>query len=261
MNYLEEIKKSIQEADKVLIGIGAELDVDFAVYKEKNGLAWDTDGDNAWRESYIRRAILQNTGEFRQDKAYQTIKEWLEGKDYYIISLTMDDVIYRTFSKEEPVVTPCGGLSVLQCENACMPMLYPATEQEADLSQKVMAGEWDGEEALRCPSCQKRLVWNNLYAENYLEEGYLDKFGEYKKWLQSTVNRKLCILELGVGMKFPSVIRFAFDKLAFYNQKSVFYRVHETLYQHTSENKERGISVPKNALEFLEEAANIEKGE
>lgn len=104
-----------------------------------------------------------------------------------------------------------------------------------------------------CNECGETLIFNNIYADEYYDEnGYLDKFADYKKWLQTTINKNLCILELGVGMRFPTVIRFAFDKLAYYNQKCHFYRVHETLFQHTAENCERGISIKQNAKEFLQ---------
>ena len=60
---------------------------------------------------------------------------------------------------------------------------------------------------------------NNVYAENYDESGYLDQWGHYRKWLQGTLNRRLFVLELGVGMRFPSVVRWPFEKVAFFNQK------------------------------------------
>lgn len=246
--YFEKMKKSIEEADKVLIGIGNEMEADFETLKKERGINSSADD---WQESYLRKMIMDSADTLPQDKAYQNLKKLLEGKDYYIISLAMDDAVYRVFEREDNVVTPCGGLYELQCEAACTPMLYPVKDVAAECLNKMKTGEWSETDCPVCPMCGKKLIFNNLYAENYVEEGYLEKFAEYKKWLQSTVNKKLCIVELGASMRFPSIIRFAFDKLAYYNLKSEFYRVHETLYQHTSENKERGISVPLNSLEFM----------
>lgn len=247
-NFFKKMKKSMEEADKILIGIGNEMDVDFEALKAERGISGSVD---EWQESYLRKMILDDTDKLPQDEAFRNLKNLLEGKDYYLISLTMDDAVYRVFSEEDNVVTPCGGLRRLQCEAACTPMLYPVKESAAEYLGKIKNGDWSLADCPVCPICGKKLIFNNLYAENYVEEGYLEKFAEYKKWLQTTVNKKLCIVELGASMRFPSIIRFAFDKLAFYNLKSEFYRVHETLYQHTSENKERGISVPMNPLEFM----------
>ena len=76
-----------------------------------------------------------------------------------------------------------------------------------------------------------------------------DSWETYTKWLQGTLNRNLVILELGVGME--QLIRFPFEKVAYFNQKSCLYRVHSHLYQMTEEIKERGYSVPMHPVTLL----------
>lgn len=78
-----------------------------------------------------------------------------------------------------------------------------------------------------------------------------DGWETYTKWLQGTLNRNLVILELGVGMELPQLIRFPFEKVAYFNQKSCLYRVHSHLYQMTEEIKERGYSVPVHPVTLL----------
>lgn len=78
-----------------------------------------------------------------------------------------------------------------------------------------------------------------------------DSWQTYTKWLQGTLNRNLVILELGVGMELPQLIRFPFEKVAYFNQKSCLYRVHSHLYQMTEEIKERGYSVPVHPVTLL----------
>ena len=65
-----------------------------------------------------------------------------------------------------------------------------------------------------------------------------DSWETYTKWLQGTLNRNL-------------VIRFPFEKVAYFNQKSCLYRVHSHLYQMTEEIKERGYSVPMHPVTLL----------
>lgn len=219
----KKIENSLQKADKVLIGIGTELQL-------------SEDGD-------VQRC--QN--------AYANLRRKLEGKDYFLISLCMDDMIYTSFSREENIVCPCGGMMLLQCADACTKELYPVREMCEDAVPYLEKAQWrQAEDVLPvCPKCGRPLTFNNIHAENYLEEGYLEQWSQYKTWLQSTINRRLCMVELGVGMQFPSVIRWAYDKLAYYNQKAEFYRIHSTLYQHTKENGERGYSVKEHGLDFL----------
>ena len=102
-----------------------------------------------------------------------------------------------------------------------------------------------------CPKCGKKMVLNNIICEKYSEQGYKPQWEKYTKWLQLTLNRKLCILELGVGMNLPNIIRWPFEKVAFYNQKAKFFRINETLFQLTQEIAEKGESIEMNAVDFL----------
>ena len=52
-------------------------------------------------------------------------------------------------------------------------------------------------------------------------------------------------------MQFPSIIRWPFEKVAFYNQKASFFRINEKLYQLTEEIGGKGISIERNAREYL----------
>ena len=94
---------------------------------------------------------------------------------------------------------------------------------------------------------------NTLYAEKYLEEGYGESFQRYGKWLQGTLNHKLCILELGAGMLFAGVLRFRFEKIAALNQKAELIRVHSRLYQLPAELEGRGKGISRNAVDFMAE--------
>lgn len=75
--------------------------------------------------------------------------------------------------------------------------------------------------------------------------------GEIYKVAARDIEQKLCILELGVELNLPSIIRWPFEKVAFYNQKASFFRVNESLYQMTENLSDKGVSIAKNAVDFL----------
>lgn len=208
MNYLDDIKANVADCQKVLIGIGTNLE-------------WDMIDADRHKELV---------------SFYNQLKELVEGRDYYIITLCKDDVIFEVFEEDAKITAPAGSMKRFQCANACSDM---DNEAFAKYQGRVIFDK----KMDKCPVCGGELVANNITAANYAEEGYFASFADYKKWLQSTVNRKLTMLELGAGLNYPSVIRFAFDKLCYYNQKAIFYRINDKLYQHTAENKDRGVSV------------------
>lgn len=169
-----QVKEQIREAELVLVGIGEELSV-----------------AKAGREAALA--------------AYNRLAELLEGKDFFLVTLNTDDLIYASTLPSERIVAPCG----------------------SEAAENVVTNE------------------------NYDESGYLPQWQAYTKWLENTLHRKLCILELGVGFQYPQVIRFAFEKAAYFNQKSSFVRVHSKLAQLVPELKDRGISVQETPADFL----------
>ena len=73
----------------------------------------------------------------------------------------------------------------------------------------------------------------------------------YKHWQAATLNKKLLILELGEGFKYPTVMRWPFEKVAFFNQKACLYRVNRHLSQVPEELGERAVGVDGDPVEFV----------
>lgn len=104
----------------------------------------------------------------------------------------------------------------------------------------------------RCEKCGGRLRFNQVGVSRYAQEGYLEQWNVYTKWLQGTVNKRLCMVELGAGMAYPGIIRFPFEKMVLYNRKAFLYRVHPLLYQLGEEVGERGLGIAEDPVDFLE---------
>lgn len=231
-----DLKEYFKDADMVLVGVGEAFQDKFeniAVADEKNITIL---------EEYARKKYLSTCKEDEVIQAYRKLETLLEGKNYFVVTMCTDDKIFKTNIKKERIVAPCGSYSLLQCEDVCTEDIYSLEAYEAMLE--------DGQEPI-CPKCGKKLVMNQIGAKKYSEEGYLKKWNLYMKWLQGSLNKKVCVVELGVGMKYPTVIRWPFEKVAFINQKAKFVRVHEQLYQLTEDIKEKGISIKENPVDFL----------
>lgn len=252
MTNFEQMINSINEADKVLIGIGKDVEADYNIILKNSGIDISTISDNL--KGYYHKYALNNIADEeirKRELFYQKIKEIIGEKDYYILSLSMDDIIYKAFAEDDNVVTPCGGLRKLQPDtNLGENIIVDCESYIENVMGIIKKGNVLTSEDIPEFSGVK-LVFNNMYASDYNEEGYIPKFTEYKKWLQTTINKKLCIIELGADLKFPSVIRFAFEKLAYYNQKSSFYRINSSFYQLTPETKDRGVSIKDDPIDFI----------
>lgn len=163
--------------------------------------------------------------------AYNKLAEMLNGKNYFVVSLCMDDVIYESGLDESRIVCPMGGMRKKQCPDACTHDLYDINEE-------------------KCPNCGKTLIYNNIKAENYVEEGYLPQWQKHKLWLTGTLNKKLLLIELGVSMRFPQIIRWPFERLAGLNNKAFLIRVNEKLPQVDAEIADKAMSIKTSSVEW-----------
>ena len=231
-----DLKDFFSDADMVLVGIGEAFQEKFQgieVVDEKNVTVF---------EDYAKKKYLDLCVEDEVIQAYRKLERLLEGKNYFVVTLCNDEKIFKTNIKSDRIVAPCGNYSFLQCEDVCSEEIYSLEKYKSILE--------DGKQPV-CPKCGKRLVMNHIGVKKYSEEGYLKKWNFYMKWLQGSLNKEIRVLELGVGMKYPTVIRWPFEKLTFINNKAKFLRVHEQLYQLTEDIREKGNSIMENPVDFL----------
>lgn len=252
-NYLEQIK----DADLVLVGIGKELSAGSLIDFQKEiqnehyqKLIGRDDAPSAWmREVYERDYLL----ELEKVPYFHALEQALEGKEYFVITSNDDGLIYRSNLDLEHVTAPCGNGDFFQCAKPCSEQLYPA---KAGLRDLIAHYEETGEiETLECPKCGQKLMFNVRNEDTksvYIEGAYLNSWANYTKWLQNTLNKKLFILELGEGFEIPGLFRWPFEKMAFYNKKATFVRVHKSLYQTGEELKGKSSAVQMDSKDFLE---------
>lgn len=255
---LREFYERIQDAEMVLVGLGEDFQYDWNALTEDERYREIEEeiGDNEekiWIVPFLQRMILQQSRDDRWNRAYKNLRDMLAEKNYFIISLCMDDYIYGAGFEESRIVTPCGGFRKMQCDNHCDSALYevPQDSYNAVLQYYRKELSIDDLQEPVCKQCGSKLRFNQLGVMRYAEEGYLERWNEYTKWLQGTVNKRLCVIELGVGMEYPTVIRFPFEKIVFYNQKAFLYRIHPMLCQIGEEIGDRGCAVKEDPVAFL----------
>ena len=257
---VEQILRDIEEADMILVGLGEEFEEKFIDKKNYEGYFHLIKGTKYELNlsEFIKSAFVKQNSNNNIQKAYSNLAKLISDKNYFIVTTCKDNYIMNIGLDSERIVQPCGTYEELQCENNCENILYKAEEYTKGIMQELEVciqnhniEKVNSIEIPQCPNCGEKLVFNNMTSKKYSEIGYLPKWKIYTNWLQGTLNRRVCILELGVGVQFPTVIRWPFEKIAFFNQKSSFYRVHQSLYQLSEVLVNKGISIPENALQYL----------
>lgn len=172
-------------------------------------------------------------------EAYQALCSLTEGKDYFIITTVTDGLIRENAPDQSRITAPCGNEQWKQCSKACTKDIWEPGE--------ILDGS--------CPHCGAPLTGNTIFADTYIEEGYLPQWKAYQEWLGRTLNRELLAVELGEGFQLPKLIRWPFEKTVFFNKKAHMYRVNETFAQISEDIGEKAVSVQVNSVDFIRMAA------
>ena len=252
------LMEKLADAEMVLVGIGEEFNESFTDINKFPKLMSaleevDINPLLEWTVPFLEKRYLLEHNDGRLIEAYKRLYELIKDKNYFIITTCIDENIKKAAFDLERLVEPCGNYKMFQCSEKCCTKLYPAEEFSNLVNQAILDGVGlDSLEIPKCPVCGKPLAFNNILCErNYVEEGYQPQWEKYTKWLQLTLNKKLCVLELGVEMNLPNIIRWPFEKAAYYNKKASFFRINGSLYQMTEELSDKGISIGMNAIDFL----------
>ena len=271
----KQVAEAMEQSDIVLIGIGRKFTAKVPEGSREECLA-------LYEESRFYAKLPSDQAVIQ---AYNALRRQIGTRPYFVVTLNTDDLIYRSEFEPEQIVAPCGSMGKLQCKEHIIEAapirerILQAWEdlhgvapgdKESSSDRKHTERFWqeqaDQNEAADlgtaralvskyavCPTCGAPLNFHTIANPDYLENGYLPQWEHYKKWLTATLNKKLCILELGVDFTFPQVIRFPFEKTAFYNKKAIFVRVNSRFPQLEAElaAEGRAISLAESPVEML----------
>lgn len=262
---LTEFKDIVSEADMILVGIGEEFlipqsqledSITYRTYlrkleneENKEQFTWIVDFIKAY---YLKEEFDRNKS--KHIAAYESLLETIKNKNFFIVTLNSDGIISKVGFEDSRIVSPCGSYEMLQCSEKCSNHLWDAKEEVSKSIENLL----DHQKSLQemkppiCPLCGAKAYFNVISNDNYVE-GYIEEWNKYTKWLSMTLNKKLCIMELGVGFHYPSVIRWPFEKIAYFNEKVSFMRINAKFPQLSKEfeNRNNIYSIAYSPLDFL----------
>lgn len=253
---IECLKEKIAGADKILLGIGEEFAdkgfEDSEIYRCYKKLETGQEAEQ-WVLPYLKAYYL-NTSDADEQlfKAYRSLENLLDGKDYFVITLQTDGRIFKSGLDKDRVTAPCGSYEQLQCTENCENSVMDAGEETERIAGAVLEGtELSAIEKPVCPGCASPLGMNVYPQEHYCEAGYIGQWQKYQQWLGNTLNRNTVFLEAGAGFALPGLIRWPFEKAVYLNQKAYLFRIHEKFGQLSEEVGEKGCSIQVNSVKFF----------
>ena len=257
----------VENFDNVVIGIGNEWNwVSNGLSKDERYsklLEYCKKEDNNWLLPIVEYEYAYYQTDTKIEKAYKALKNIIGDKKYFLVAdIFLQDALMYGFDPQKSVY-PCGTYMYLQTSDIDDPLLLsdksPEFNEIVEKIHKIIIendGDFDEGTNFVKPFADGKVLYLNQKRKEYRnikynESAYQERWADYMKFLTNTLNSKLLILELGVGLDYPTVIRWPFEKVAFINKQAHLIRVHEKLYQHTPEIQDKTESVQMNSVNYI----------
>lgn len=235
-DQIDRAVENIRNADCVIIGAGAGASTaagiqyggkrftdNFAEFIKKYGEHYMTDmyaagfypypsEEAKW--GYWSKHALMNRFDPPALPLYTELYDIVKNKEYFVLTTNVDHQFYKAGFDEKRIFATQGDYGKIQCQKACHPKTYDAK----DLFRKMDKARRDclipSELVPKCPVCGGNMAMN-LRCDNYFveDEAWHEAADRYAGFLEQNKDKKVVLLELGVGFNTPIIIRFPFEKM------------------------------------------------
>ena len=235
-DQIDRAAKNIRNTDCVIIGAGAGASTaagiqyggkrftdNFAEFIKKYGEHYMTDmyaagfypypsEEAKW--GYWSKHALMNRFDPPALPLYTELYDIVKNKEYFVLTTNVDHQFYKAGFDGKRIFATQGDYGKIQCQKACHPKTYDAK----DLFRKMDKARRDclipSELVPKCPVCGGNMAMN-LRCDNYFveDEAWHEAADRYADFLEQNKDKKVVLLELGVGFNTPIIIRFPFEKM------------------------------------------------
>lgn len=186
---------------------------------------------------------------------YLDLQRITAGKPAFVLTTNVDRQFFRVFP-EEQICAFQGDFGYCQCSQPCMDRIWENRELVMALTGHLDGVRLPEEAVPRCPDCGRVIVpWvrDDTFLEGKFWRESLARYHRFlKHWLIGQQNKKVLLLELGVGEMTPSVIKLPFWELTARNE-NVFYACLNREASHTPEHlRGRSLYLQGNLAELLD---------
>lgn len=218
-NY-KEAAKLIKEADHVLLSLGNGFNLDgdlkdFTVevfFKDAPNKSempqanWYVDDPSFDLGYFAYRYKVYNSTE--PNSKYQNLKDLLANKDYFVTTACTEGFAHKIFPSEK-LYEVHGCIRYWQCTDleCTQDLVYLENLDKVEYDEKTLRAK---EPYLTCPTCKSYIRPNICLTNdwNFKQDRIAKQIENFNKWvsnIKSKKNPKVVILEIGAGLRFPTI--------------------------------------------------------
>lgn len=241
---IKKLKKDIDSTDAILIGAGAGAGMStsagltysgerfyrfFSDFHKKYGIndiysggfyPYDTPQEY-W--AWWSRHIYYNRYDIPAGKPYTDLLELVKDKDYFVLTTNVDHQFQIAGFDKHRLFYTQGDYGLFQCSKPCCQKTY----DNEDAVRKMVAAQRDmripTELIPKCPVCGAPMTVNLRSDMTFVQdEGWYAAAGRYEDYLRRHENSHILLIELGVGMNTPVIIKYPFWQMTANNKDATY---------------------------------------
>lgn len=171
---------------------------------------------------------------------YDKLFELVRGKDYFVLTTNVDHCFQKAGFDKERLFYTQGDYGLWQCGTPCHQATYDNKETVVKML-KAQGFELDGDGNLSlpegvvptstvpsglvpgCPVCGEPMTMNLRCDHTFVEDdGWHRANDRYEAFVKRVKDKKILLLELGVGGNTPVIIKYPFWQLAAQNEQATY---------------------------------------
>lgn len=231
---IEKIKELINNADAILIGAGAGLSTaagfiyggkyfldNFADIHEKYGYTdmYSAGFHNFYSSEekwgYWARFIYLQRYKEGAKPLYKKLLNLVKYKNYFVLTTNVDHQFQLAGFDKNRLFYTQGDYGLFQCSVPCHNKTYDNETQVKKMLAAIKDGLIQSELIPKCPVCGKEMTTNLRADDKFVEdEGWHKAAANYSDFAEKNKDKKLLLLEFGVGWNTPAIIKYPFIRMA-----------------------------------------------
>ncbi len=239
---LERLAGALNTAEAVLVGAGAGLSVSagfrydgprftehFSDFQQAYGIRDMYSGgfypfrtpEEFW--AWWSRHIYLNRYAAGPGKPYLDLLELVRHQDYFVLTTNVDHQFQLSGFDRKRLFYTQGDYGLWQCERPCHLQTYDNESAVREMVARQERMRVPTSLVPRCPRCGAPMTMNLRTDEHFVEDdGWRAAHARYDAFLRAHRNGRLLLLELGVGLNTPGVVKLPFWQIAAQNPGATY---------------------------------------
>lgn len=277
-NIITKSQTLLQDCDAVVIGAGSGLSTaagidyggerfqrHFPDYIAKYGMTDMYSGgfypfaslEEKW--GFRSRQVKLNRYDAKVGDLYFKLLDLVSRKPYFVITTNVDAQFERAGFNPERIFAVQGDYGKFQCTIPCHDTLYNNQSQISEMVAQQVDCQIPSELVPYCPVCGEPMMLHVRIDQSFVENSDWQLARQrYSDFLNQFHNKKLLLLELGVGFNTPSIIRFPFEQFSQQFPLAHLIRLNKDEVKSQGKVEENQLLVQEDISQWIDKLARIQ---